>query len=314
MHVMRGSRRHAGLPGPGGHQRAAGPDPERCAGAGIPEDRGFATKPALARQMIERAAAAGVPFSWVAGDEVYGGNPKLRAWLEQEDISYVLAVACDQMIATAAGTRRADALAALVPAGGVAAAELRGRVQGAKNKAGLDHYQVRLYRAWYRHITLSMLACAFLAVCARAPRPAPPRPPPASADAGRERGKKGAAPCGQVFAPPRTYSPPPVITDEYGHELIPLTAAETRRLFTLHTAVTRPTAYHEYWSCWRRRHQAGARHSHYRHRAAGLAPEPRRQRLAFRQLLARQLINADEPPAPRRVSNLPVMAAPAGRP
>jgi anaerobic selenocysteine-containing dehydrogenase len=35
----------------------------------------FATKPQLVRQMIERAVHAGVPFSWVAGDEVYGGNP-----------------------------------------------------------------------------------------------------------------------------------------------------------------------------------------------------------------------------------------------
>jgi SRSO17 transposase len=33
----------------------------------------------------------------------------------------------------------------------------------AKNEAGLDNYQVRLYHAWYRHITLSMLALAFLA-------------------------------------------------------------------------------------------------------------------------------------------------------
>ena len=43
----------------------------------------------------------------------------------------------------------------------------------AKNETGLDHYQVRRYRAWYRHITLSMLAHAFLAVAARSARPAP---------------------------------------------------------------------------------------------------------------------------------------------
>ena len=36
--------------------------------------------------------------------------------------------------------------------------------QAGKNEAGLDHYQVRLYRAWYRHVTLAMLALAFLAV------------------------------------------------------------------------------------------------------------------------------------------------------
>jgi SRSO17 transposase len=37
--------------------------------------------------------------------------------------------------------------------------------QQAKNEAGLDHYQVRSWRAWYAHITLSMLAHAWLAVC-----------------------------------------------------------------------------------------------------------------------------------------------------
>jgi SRSO17 transposase len=36
--------------------------------------------------------------------------------------------------------------------------------QTAKNEAGLDHYQVRTWRAWYAHITLAMLAAAWLAV------------------------------------------------------------------------------------------------------------------------------------------------------
>jgi SRSO17 transposase len=36
----------------------------------------------------------------------------------------------------------------------------------AKGETGLDHYQVRRYHGWYRHITLSMLAYAYLAVTA----------------------------------------------------------------------------------------------------------------------------------------------------
>jgi SRSO17 transposase len=36
--------------------------------------------------------------------------------------------------------------------------------QTAKNETGLDHYQVRRYQAWYRHITLSMAAAAFLII------------------------------------------------------------------------------------------------------------------------------------------------------
>jgi SRSO17 transposase len=42
-----------------------------------------------------------------------------------------------------------------------------------RRETGLDHYQIRRYRAWYRHTTLSMLAHAFLAVAARGARPAP---------------------------------------------------------------------------------------------------------------------------------------------
>src|SRR3954466_6376404 len=47
-------------------------DPDRCLAAGIPEGTAFATKPALARAMLERAFAAGVPAAGVTGDEVYG--------------------------------------------------------------------------------------------------------------------------------------------------------------------------------------------------------------------------------------------------
>jgi len=36
--------------------------------------------------------------------------------------------------------------------------------QTTKNETGLDHYQVRRYQAWYRHITLSMAAAAFLVI------------------------------------------------------------------------------------------------------------------------------------------------------
>ena len=40
----------------------------------------------------------------------------------------------------------------------------RGVLPGRKNEAGLDHYQVRRCDAWYRHITLAMLAHAYLTV------------------------------------------------------------------------------------------------------------------------------------------------------
>jgi SRSO17 transposase len=61
-------------------------DPARCQAAGIPDQVGFATKPALATAMICRALDTGVPAGWVAGDEVYGADPRLRAELEARQI------------------------------------------------------------------------------------------------------------------------------------------------------------------------------------------------------------------------------------
>ena len=68
-------------------------DPARCPAAGIPEGTPFATKPALAKEMIGRALDAGTPAGWVAADEVYGQDPKLRAELARRGLGYVLAVA-----------------------------------------------------------------------------------------------------------------------------------------------------------------------------------------------------------------------------
>src|SRR6202046_5537432 len=44
-------------------------DGQRLAGAGVPDGTAFRTKPQLLRLMIERAAAAGIPFRWVTADE-----------------------------------------------------------------------------------------------------------------------------------------------------------------------------------------------------------------------------------------------------
>jgi len=46
--------------------------------------------------------------------------------------------------------------------------------QTTKNEAGLDQYQVRDYRAWYAHITLSLLAAAYLAATRAHTDPAAP--------------------------------------------------------------------------------------------------------------------------------------------
>ena len=114
--------------------------------------------------------------------------------------------------------------------------------QAAKGQVGLDHYQVRTWTGWHRHITLAMLALAFLTACAAAAAPAPPADPWHHA----------------------RHSGP-----------IALTAAEIRRLFNAliitplrarQATRLRAARHAQHWSRWRRHHQGQARHSHYQHR------------------------------------------------
>jgi SRSO17 transposase len=67
-------------------------DRARCAGAGIPAEHPFATKPALAQRMLAPAFQAGVPATWVTGDSVYGDDRRLRLWLAEHTQAYGLAV------------------------------------------------------------------------------------------------------------------------------------------------------------------------------------------------------------------------------
>src|ERR687897_2340319 len=91
-------------------------DPARCHAAGVPDQVGFATKPELARRMLERALEAGVPTGWVTADEVYGNNPALRGWLETRPLPYVLAVKATEPLPSPPGPSTSAArLAAQVP-------------------------------------------------------------------------------------------------------------------------------------------------------------------------------------------------------
>jgi len=67
-------------------------DRARCRAAGIPDEVAFATKPALAKVMLERALDAGVPAAWVTADSIDGEVNYLRVWLEARPSGYVLAV------------------------------------------------------------------------------------------------------------------------------------------------------------------------------------------------------------------------------
>ena len=205
-------------------------DDDRRRGAGVPADVAFATKPGLARRMLERAFAAEVPAAWVAGDEIYGDASDLRRWLEGRGAAYVLAVSCSHMIWHDGQQHRAADLIVAVPSGAWVTLSAGGGSQGerlydwtwirlpyesadglahwllarrslsdptevayyrafgpavttlaalvrvagmrwaieenfedAKGMVGLDQYEVRKWDAWYRHVTLALLAHAYLA-------------------------------------------------------------------------------------------------------------------------------------------------------
>ncbi|MDQ3655214.1 MAG: IS701 family transposase [Chloroflexota bacterium] len=67
-------------------------DAARRGEAGVPEAITFQTKPRLARQMLERALDADVPAAWLTADAVYGGDRRLRLWLEERRQPFVLAI------------------------------------------------------------------------------------------------------------------------------------------------------------------------------------------------------------------------------
>jgi SRSO17 transposase len=204
-------------------------DKERCKKAGIPEQTVFASKPKLARQMLERAFAAGVVARWVTGDAVYGNDRSLQLWLQHRRQAHVLCVSGQETVTIGWQPYRVKDLLAQVPedawqirsagegakgprlyewarlaincayapewerwllvrrslsdpeelTGYIAFAptgtSLEGLVRVAgrrwsiescfesgKGEVGMDHYEVRSWHGWHRHMTLSMLAHAYL--------------------------------------------------------------------------------------------------------------------------------------------------------
>lgn len=204
-------------------------DKERREEAGVPEEVLFATKGGLARRMLERAFEAEVPASWVTADEVYGNDGKLRRWLQERGVSYVMALSRSHSLPSMLGCRRAEEAVSEAPGEAWERVEVgegskgvrvydwaRARLpyecadgwvqwllarrsvsnpeeiayyrayspedtplselakvagvrwsieecfERAKGEVGLDHYEVRRWEGWHRHITLCLLAHAFL--------------------------------------------------------------------------------------------------------------------------------------------------------
>lgn len=83
--------------------------------AGVPDHIAFATKPELAAQMITSAVEASTPAKWVAADEAYGGNPRLRQTLEEHRLGYVMAVARTELLVLPHGPATVGELAVPTP-------------------------------------------------------------------------------------------------------------------------------------------------------------------------------------------------------
>jgi len=211
-------------------------DPARRAAAGVPATVTFATKPKLARQLLERTLDGGVPARWVTADCIYGADYHFRQAAVQRQLGYVVGVTSTQSLWIAErgvpwqrpiravvervapdgwtplsagdgakgprvydwawGAIRESAvqdgwvewwlarrslsdptqiaydlacapadttLATLVGVAGTRWA-VEESLETAKGEVGLDQYEVRKWTGWYRHITLALLAHAFLTV------------------------------------------------------------------------------------------------------------------------------------------------------
>lgn len=67
-------------------------DPARRDSAQVPDEMAFATKPAMACEMIARLLDEGTPCAFVLADAVYGSDHSFRRMLEARGQAYVLAV------------------------------------------------------------------------------------------------------------------------------------------------------------------------------------------------------------------------------
>lgn len=80
--------------------------------AGVPKTIQFATKPQLAKQMLQAAFEDGIQPQWVVADEVYGNDGKFWWWLEQQyHQPYLLTVASSHSVIIGSQEQRAKQLA-----------------------------------------------------------------------------------------------------------------------------------------------------------------------------------------------------------
>ncbi len=224
-------------------------DPKRCQEAGIPESARFQTKPELAVQMlaegerrrVEALLLAEQDWQRLAMSEGTKGPrlfdwacvPILHRW--EDDGRHWLLIRRSisdpaEKVYYCVFAPKATTLHEMVKAIG-ARWRIEEDFENTKDM-GLDQYEVRSWTAWYRHVTLVMLAYAFLVgICAQVRTP----------------------PCESAPQAPRPLLPPTVAEVRHllGHLIWPPPSSAKLLLA---------------WSWWRRCHRSGASYFHTKRR------------------------------------------------
>jgi SRSO17 transposase len=282
--------------------------PEGCAAdeehrelAGIPEEVMFATKPELARALLQRAHQRGVRASFVTGDEVYGGRGLRRA-IRALDMGYVLAVRANHVLTLGSGrTLTAAGAARLIPRGAWQ------RMRTGHGTKGSRHYDWAMLEVTSDdapgdqhgqraagHSVLLVRRHRYTGTCSYyrcwSPEPVPLSRLIATAvtrwrvEEDHQLAKQAAGlDCGQVIrwtswhrwtticllayiylAVAAAVKRDSQAAQEIG--LIPITVPELLRLLrnTVIPPPCRDQAHRRHWSQWRRRHQYRARQAHQR--------------------------------------------------
>jgi SRSO17 transposase len=117
----------------------------RRAKAAIPATTTFATKPAIARDLIAAALDAGVPCAFVLGDALYGSDRRLRRMLEARQQPYVLAVRSNEPMRVGGGALAATTSGLLADALPPDAWACHAAGEGAKGPRLYDWARLRLF-------------------------------------------------------------------------------------------------------------------------------------------------------------------------
>ena len=281
-------------------------DPATADRMGLPAELVFRTKGQLAIDLLTDAAADGVAFDVICGDEVYGACTPLREFCQDRRQAYVLRVASTFLLTLPSGDRLTCAQAVNLLAADTRRWQVRSAGTGSKGPrwyawaliaTASDQHQLLVRR----HLSSGELAFHYCHIpagqtftAAQLIRAAGLRWP-VEEDFEFAKDHFGLDDCqarlhtaiarhtvlvmaalaicavtaAQLRKRTDTQAPPPRTPDEpppTDPGLIPLTVPEVKRLLAAALHYSPPPEHTTHWRTWRRRHQARARWHHQRTR------------------------------------------------